>query len=77
MLHGKGSWTDSMVFCLQDGSGKLFSRYYQLERNVLISQLPTLSTLYLETPPEKRRAYVILSFLAHGYIWGSASPIDV
>jgi indoleamine 2,3-dioxygenase len=47
------------------------------ERNVLISQLPTLSTLYLETPSEKRRAYVILSFLAHGYIWGGASPIDV
>jgi len=61
-------------------AGRLREAVLKVPQNVgtfLISQLPTLSTLYLETPPEKRRAYVILSFLAHGYIWGGASAIDV
>ena len=38
--------------------------------------MPVLSTLYLDTIQEKRRAYVILSFLAHGYIWGGSKPVD-
>ncbi|KAK0704505.1 Indoleamine 2,3-dioxygenase [Lasiosphaeris hirsuta] len=33
-------------------------------------QLPILTLHYLSTEQEQRRAYVILAFLAHAYIWG-------
>jgi len=44
-------------------------------------QLPILSTTCLATEAEQRRAYVVLCFLAHAYIWGGntasdASPLD-
>jgi indoleamine 2,3-dioxygenase len=41
------------------------------------NQLPILSTFYLEGIAEQRRAYVVLSFLAHGYIWGDPTSTDV
>ncbi|KAK1751349.1 Indoleamine 2,3-dioxygenase [Echria macrotheca] len=44
-----------------------------LETKTLRSQvdaLPILSTSRLSSAPEHQRAYVILCFLAHGYIWG-------
>lgn len=43
----------------------------------LVLNLPVLSTESLDTEREWRRAYVILTFLAHGYIWGGATPAEV
>ncbi|CAL3972605.1 hypothetical protein PZA11_004322 [Diplocarpon coronariae] len=40
----------------------------------VIDQLPVLSTAGLEHDSEWRRAYSLLCFMAHGYIWGGDSP---
>ncbi|KAI9150426.1 Indoleamine 2,3-dioxygenase [Paramyrothecium foliicola] len=42
----------------------------------VIDRLPVLSTIGLEHDAEWRRAYSLLSFMAHGYIWGGDSPAD-
>jgi len=42
-----------------------------------VHQLPVLNVSGLKTPPEWRRAYVILTFLAHGYIWGGDNAAEV
>jgi indoleamine 2,3-dioxygenase len=42
-----------------------------------VHQLPVLNERHLRTVPEWRRAYVILSFLAHGYIWGGDHAAEV
>ncbi|KAH7030707.1 indoleamine 2,3-dioxygenase [Microdochium trichocladiopsis] len=42
----------------------------------VIDRLPVLSTTGLEHDAEWRRAYVLLTFFAHGYIWGGDSPCD-
>lgn len=43
----------------------------------VVDALPVLSTDYLDTEPEWRRAYSILAFIAHAYIWGGDTPVDV
>jgi indoleamine 2,3-dioxygenase len=43
----------------------------------IIDTLPVLETDLLLTEAEWRRAYSILAFLAHGYIWGGDKPVDV
>ena len=43
----------------------------------LIHDLPILSTSRLGHPTEWRRAYVVLSFLTHAYIWGGDEPEEV
>jgi indoleamine 2,3-dioxygenase len=43
----------------------------------VIERLPVLSTAGLEHDSEWRRAYSILCFMAHGYIWGGDSPSEV
>lgn len=43
----------------------------------IVQQLPILLTEGLTTEREWRRAYVILTFLAHGYIWGDDTPAEV
>ena len=43
----------------------------------VVKRLPVLSTSRLLTPPQWRRAYVILAFLAHAYIWGGDQPEEV
>ena len=43
----------------------------------VIDRLPVLSTAGLEHDSEWRRAYSLLSFMAHGYIWGGDSPAEV
>jgi len=40
----------------------------------VIERLPVLSTAGLEHDSEWRRAYSLLCFMAHGYIWGGDSP---
>ncbi|KAH7313790.1 Indoleamine 2,3-dioxygenase [Stachybotrys elegans] len=42
----------------------------------VVDRLPVLSTVGLEHDAEWRRAYSLLCFMAHGYIWGGDSPAD-
>ncbi|KAL7792591.1 Indoleamine 2,3-dioxygenase [Trichoderma ceciliae] len=42
----------------------------------VIDRLPVLSTVGLEHDAEWRRAYSLLCFMAHGYIWGGDIPAD-
>jgi indoleamine 2,3-dioxygenase len=42
-----------------------------------IDRLPVLSVSRLSTTEEWRRAYVILGFLAHAYIWGGDKAAEV
>ena len=43
----------------------------------LIDRLPILSTSNLQTDAEWRRAYVVLVFLLHSYVWGGTRPVEV
>jgi indoleamine 2,3-dioxygenase len=43
----------------------------------VIDLLPILSTAGLEHDSEWRRAYSLLCFMAHGYIWGGDNPTEV
>jgi indoleamine 2,3-dioxygenase len=42
----------------------------------VVDRLPVLDTIGLEHDAEWRRAYMLLCFMAHGYIWGGDSPSD-
>ena len=42
-----------------------------------IDRLPILSTSYLQEDSEWRRAYVVLVFMLHGYVWGDEKPAEV
>jgi hypothetical protein len=42
-----------------------------------ISKLGVLTTVRLNTEREWQRAYMILCFLTHGYIWGGDTPSEV
>ncbi|KAH0545157.1 hypothetical protein FGG08_000769 [Glutinoglossum americanum] len=42
----------------------------------VVRELPLLSTSRLTGEPEWRRAYVLLAFMAHAYIWGGDKPQD-
>ncbi|KGO73715.1 Indoleamine 2,3-dioxygenase [Penicillium italicum] len=42
----------------------------------IVDNLPTLSVTHLQTEAEWRRAYVILVFILHGYVWGGDSPTE-
>lgn len=42
-----------------------------------VLNLPVLSTEKLNQEAEWQRAYLILAFLTHAYIWGGARPEDV
>ncbi|KAJ4376175.1 tryptophan 2,3- dioxygenase [Neocucurbitaria cava] len=43
----------------------------------IVDALPVLETDLLLTEAEWRRAYSILGFIAHGYIWGGDRPADI
>lgn len=43
----------------------------------VVDDLPILSTQYLYTEPEWRRAYVVLGFLTQAYIWSEDVPSEV
>lgn len=43
----------------------------------IVNRLPVLSTEYLRTDAEWRRAYVVLVFILHGYVWGGDRPAEV
>ncbi|KAF2462146.1 indoleamine 2,3-dioxygenase subfamily [Lineolata rhizophorae] len=42
----------------------------------VVDKLPVLSTDYLLTEAEWRRAYSILAIISHAYIWGGDTPCD-
>ncbi|KAE8380300.1 Indoleamine 2,3-dioxygenase [Aspergillus bertholletiae] len=42
-----------------------------------VDALPVLSTSKLQGEPEWRRAYLLLAYLTHAYIWGGEKPKDV
>ncbi|KJZ77403.1 hypothetical protein HIM_03127 [Hirsutella minnesotensis 3608] len=42
----------------------------------VVDNLPVLSTVGLEHDAEWRRAYSLLCFIAHAYIWGGDAPAD-
>jgi len=42
----------------------------------VVDRLPVLSTIGLEHDAEWRRAYMLLCFMAHGYVWSGDSPSD-
>jgi indoleamine 2,3-dioxygenase len=43
----------------------------------IIDRLPIIPAVHLETEAEWRRAYVVLAFMTHGYIWGGENPAEV
>ena len=43
----------------------------------LVDRMPALSTERLETEAEWRRAYSVLGFITHAYIWGGDEPAEV
>jgi len=43
----------------------------------VVNRLPILSTSNLLHPAEWRRAYMLLAFMTHGYIWGGNKPEEV
>lgn len=42
----------------------------------LVSELPVLLTEHLENVEQTRRAYQVLGFLAHAYVWGTSEPTN-
>lgn len=44
---------------------------------IVLDRIPVLSTSKLHTEAEWRRAYVILSFFTHAYIWGGEMASEV
>ena len=42
-----------------------------------VDRLPVLSPSHLISEPEWQRAYLILSFLTHAYIWEAGGPSEV
>lgn len=43
----------------------------------MVDRLPILSTSHLQTDAEWRRAYVVLVFILHGYVWSGNCPTEV
>lgn len=43
----------------------------------VIDRLPVLSTEHLQQEGEWRRAYLLLAFMSHSYIWGGDEPSEV
>ena len=43
----------------------------------VVDRLPVLSTSRLQHPAEWRRAYHVLAFMTHAYIWGGDKPEEV
>jgi indoleamine 2,3-dioxygenase len=43
----------------------------------MVERLPILSTENLQTDAEWRRAYVVLVFMLHGFVWGGDRPAEV
>ena len=42
-----------------------------------LKRMPVISTSKLNSEPELRRAHLLLSIMAHAYVWGGIEPMDV
>ncbi|KAH7039966.1 indoleamine 2,3-dioxygenase [Microdochium trichocladiopsis] len=42
-----------------------------------VDAMDVLSTEFLRSEPEWRRAFVVLSFLTHAYVWGGQEPAEI
>ncbi|GAB7359183.1 hypothetical protein MBLNU230_g5250t1 [Neophaeotheca triangularis] len=69
--------TDEYYIAWEDLIGQLPSLIKRRTLRPRVLQLPILSTSHLSTEEEWRRAYVILTFIAHGYIWGGQVPAEI
>lgn len=43
----------------------------------MVDNLPVLSLSRLSNEAERRRAYVVLAYITHAYVWGGEKPMDV
>lgn len=43
----------------------------------MVDNLPVLSLSRLNNEAERRRAYVVLAYITHAYVWGGEKPMDV
>jgi indoleamine 2,3-dioxygenase len=43
----------------------------------MVERLPVLDTALLSTEAEWRRAYLVLGFMVHAYVWGGDTPSEV
>ncbi|KAL4739402.1 Indoleamine 2,3-dioxygenase [Aspergillus similis] len=58
-------------------AGDLAARIQSGTIRQAVESLPVLNTTKLRTKPEWRRAYVVLSYLTHAYVWGGEIPKEV
>lgn len=42
-----------------------------------VARMPMMNTEHLTGEPQWRRAYVLLGYMAHAYIWGPEDPLEV
>ncbi len=56
---------------------KLYGLRFTRRLTQRVADLPMLNTEHLTNEPEWRRAYVLLGYIAHAYIWGLDRPLDV
>ena len=43
----------------------------------VVEEMPVLSTWRLQRRAELRRAYMLMAFMTHAYIWGGDKPAEV
>ncbi|KAL2818488.1 Indoleamine 2,3-dioxygenase [Aspergillus cavernicola] len=55
----------------------LSARIHDRTLRQAVDSLPVLSPSRLQTEPEWRRAYVLLAYLTHAYVWGDERPRDI
>lgn len=63
--------------CWEDVAASLQSLILSRRLRSVIERMPVLSSDSLTTQSEWRRAYVVLAFLTHAYIWGGDTPEEV
>lgn len=76
--------TELPLLCLPDPVyekwEKIISNFQSLllskRLRTIIDKLPVIPATHLYTEAEWRRAYSVLIFLAHGYIWGGEKPAE-
>ncbi|GBB93036.1 hypothetical protein RclHR1_00210032 [Rhizophagus clarus] len=70
--------------CLPDSYYEPWETLISMFHNLLLAgrlreyvkKLPILKTDRLKTPEEYRRAFLVLSFIAHGYVWGKYEKVS-
>jgi len=68
---------DSFYGGWEDAAQLLTSNFERKTYREKIDSLPILTTSLLKSERAWQRAYVLLTFMTHGYIWGGAIPSEV